>query len=192
MPDYQLIMTFTAADDRQAHRLGMACANTCAVHYGTRAPFVIGGGEEEMAPEEAEDDIDQLYAVLDELFRLRVVVSAELAQIRQELAASRHQLDRVRALLERVPGGSVYTVPHGDCGSQEVLPAADLRVALRPVDPDRPDALQAAIESLLLNRRNELLADHAEPDLAELAEVYAQRTGWTVDDDPEEPGLPAG
>jgi hypothetical protein len=185
MPDYHLIMTFTADDDRQAHRVGMACARACAAEYGTRAPFVVGGGEE---IEETGDDLDQPEALPSEPFRARTSVNAELAQMRQELAASRRQFDRARALLQPPPGGSVYTVPHGDWGQQEVVPAADLRAALAPIDPDRPDALQAAIEALLLNRRGQLDGDDADPYLTRLAYVYAQHNGWIAGEQGQPPG----
>jgi hypothetical protein len=44
MPDYYLRLTFGAANDRQAQRLGMAWADTCAAEYGTRDPVVTPAG----------------------------------------------------------------------------------------------------------------------------------------------------
>lgn len=40
MADYRLSLDFTAANDRQAQRLGEAWAGTCAAEYGTRNPTV--------------------------------------------------------------------------------------------------------------------------------------------------------
>lgn len=36
MPDYEMRLRFTAADDAQAQRLARAWADTCAAEYGTR------------------------------------------------------------------------------------------------------------------------------------------------------------
>lgn len=36
MPEYELRLRFTAADDAQAERLAEAWADTCAAEYGTR------------------------------------------------------------------------------------------------------------------------------------------------------------
>lgn len=36
MPEYELRLRFTAADDGQASRLAAAWADTCAAEYGTR------------------------------------------------------------------------------------------------------------------------------------------------------------
>lgn len=41
MPDYFWIQTFTAADDRQATRLGREWGGTCAAEYNTRNPIVV-------------------------------------------------------------------------------------------------------------------------------------------------------
>lgn len=179
MPDYHLIMTFTADDDRQAQRLGIACAETFAVEFGTRDPVIVGTKDSEL--EEINSELDQIDTALAELLGLRTMIASELGHLRADLAEAARRLGRVRALLKPSPEGSVYLAPHGDWGSQEVLPAADLHAALERAEADRPDALESAIEAFLIHHRGELDAD-VEPALAELVRVYVQRTGWTVED----------
>jgi hypothetical protein len=43
--------------------------------------------------------------------------------------------------------------------------------------------LAASIECVLLDHRDELDGDNVDPNLAELAYVYRQQTGWTVADE---------
>jgi len=41
MPDYDLVLRFTAADDEQAERLALAWAGTCRAEYGTRKELLL-------------------------------------------------------------------------------------------------------------------------------------------------------
>lgn len=43
------------------------------------------------------------------------------------------------------------------------------------------DPLHTAVEAVLLDHADQLAGDHTDANLADLAYVYEQRTGWTVD-----------
>ena len=64
----------------------------------------------------------------------------------------------------------------------------DVRRILAAVDAMEADPLHAAIECVLLDHEDELGGDNVDANLAELAYVYRQRTGWTAEQETAKDG----